>query len=124
MKVKEIVSKFGFEQTVELLERSINENGLKVISVIDAQANLKKIGVEIKGNKILEVFNPKLAREVFDNDLKAGIIPPLRVYIYEESDKTHVAAQRAVELFSHYNGLEELAGRVDKMLDSVTNSVI
>ena len=124
MKVKEIVSKFGFEQTVELLERSINEIGLKVISVIDAQANLKKIGVEIKGNKILEVFNPKLAREVFDNDLKAGIIPPLRVYIYEESDKTHVAAQSAVELFSHYNGLEELAGRVDKMLDSVTNSVI
>ena len=124
MKVKEIVSKFGFAETVEHLERSVDENGLKVISIIDAQANLKKIGVEIKGNKILEVFNPKLAREVFDNDLKAGIIPPLRVYIYEESDKTHVAAQSAVELFSHYNGLEELAGRVDKMLDSVTNSVI
>ena len=124
MKVKEIVSKFGFEQTVELLERSVNENGLKVISVIDAQANLKKIGAEIKGNKILEVFNPKLAIDVFNNDLRAGIVPPLRIYIYEKSDKTHVAAQSAVELFSQYNGLEELARRVDQMLDSVTNSVI
>ncbi|MCL4356442.1 MAG: DUF302 domain-containing protein [Candidatus Thermoplasmatota archaeon] len=124
MKVKEIVSKFGFEQTVELLERSVNENGLKVISVIDAQANLKKIGAEIKGNKILEVFNPKLAIDVFNNDLRAGIVPPLRIYIYEESGKTHVAAQSAVELFSQYNGLEELARRVDQMLDSVTNSVI
>ena len=90
MKVKEIVSKFGFAETVELLERSVDENGLKVVSVIDAQANLKKIGVEIKGNKILEVFNPKLAREVFDNDLRAGIIPPLRVYIYEEIKKSSV----------------------------------
>ena len=124
MKMKEIVSKFGFEQTVELLERSVNENGLKVISVIDAQANLKKIGAEIKGNKILEVFNPKLAIDVFNNDLRAGIVPPLRIYIYEESGKTHVAAQSAVELFSQYNGLEELARRVDQMLDSVTNSVI
>ena len=123
MKVKEIISKFGFEQTVELLERSVNENGLKVVSIVDAQANLKKIGVEAGGNKILEVFNPKLAREVFDSDLRAGIIPPLRIYIYEESDKTHVAAQSAVELFSQYNGLEELAGRVDKMLDYVINSV-
>ena len=102
----------------------MNENGLKVISVIDAQANLKKIGAEIKGNKILEVFNPKLAIDVFNNDLRAGIVPPLRIYIYEESGKTHVAAQSAVELFSQYNGLEELARRVDQMLDSVTNSVI
>jgi len=123
MKVNGIISKFGFEQTVETLEKSVNESGLKVISVIDAQANLKKVGIEIRGNKILEVFHPKLAKEVFENDLRAGIVPPLRIYIYEESGKTHVAAQTAVELFSRYNGLEELARRVDEMLESVINAV-
>ncbi|MCW6158362.1 MAG: DUF302 domain-containing protein [Thermoplasmatales archaeon] len=123
MKVKEIVSEFGFAETVELLERSVDENGLKVISVIDAQANLKKIGVEIKGNKILEVFNPKLAMEVFDNDLRAGIVPPLRIYIYEESDKTHVAVQNAVELFSSFNGLLDIAQRLDKILNVVIMAI-
>ena len=123
MKVKEIISRFGFDQTVEILERSVNENGLKIVSVINAQANLKKIGVEAGGNKILEVFHPKLAMEVFDRDLRAGIVPPLRIYIYEESDKAHVTTQSAVELFSQYNGLDELARRVYKMLDSVVNSV-
>ncbi len=123
MKVKEIVSKSGFAETVKILERSVDENGLKVISIIDAQANLKKIGIEGGGNKILEVFNPKLAKEVFDNDLRAGIVPPLRIYIYEEGNRTHVSVQSAVELFSQYNGLEELAARVDTMLDSVVNSV-
>ena len=123
MKVKEIVSKSGFAETVKILERSVDENGLKVISIIDAQANLKKIGIERGGNKILEVFNPKLAKEVFDNDLRAGIVPPLRIYIYEEGNRTHVSVQSAVELFSQYNGLEELAARVDTMLDSVVNSV-
>ncbi|MCL5681122.1 MAG: DUF302 domain-containing protein [Candidatus Thermoplasmatota archaeon] len=123
MKVKEIISKFGFEKTVELLESSVNENGLKIVSVINAQANLKKIGVEAGGNKILEVFNPKLAKEVFDRDLRAGIVPPLRIYIDEESGKAHVATQSAVELFSQYNGLDDLARRVDEMLDAVINSV-
>ena len=123
MKVKEIVSKSGFAETVKILERSVDENGLKVISIIDAQANLKKIGIEGGGNKILEVFNPKLAKEVFDNDLRAGIVPPLRIYIYEEGNRTHVSVQSAVELFSQYNGLEELAARVDTMLDSVVNSI-
>ncbi|MCL4345270.1 MAG: DUF302 domain-containing protein [Candidatus Thermoplasmatota archaeon] len=123
MNTKEIVSKFGFEETVGILQRSVEENGLKVISVIDAQANLKKIGIEIKGNKILEVFHPKLAREVFDSDLRAGIVPPLRIYIYEGNGMTHVSVQSAAELFSRYNGLGELAERVDKMLDSITDSV-
>ena len=123
MKVKKAISKFGFEKTVELLERSVNKKGLKIVSVIDAQANLKKIGVEAGKNKILEVFSPKLAKEVFDRDLRAGIVPPLRIYIYEESDKAHVTTQSAVELFSQYNGLDELARRVYEMLDSVVNSV-
>jgi uncharacterized protein (DUF302 family) len=123
MKVKEKISKFGFNQTVELLEKSVEQNGLKVVSVIDAQANLRKIGFEIGGNKIIEVFHPKLAKEIFDHDLRAGIVPPLRIYIYEESEKTHLAVQNAAELFSQYNGLEELARRVDDVLDSIINVV-
>ena len=123
MKMKEIISKYGFLQTVGTLERSVNDKGLKVVSVIDAQANLKKIGVESDGNKILEVFNPKLAREVFDTDLKAGIVPPLRIYIYEENDKTNVMTQSAEDLFSQYDGLKDLARRVDEILDSVLMSV-
>ncbi len=123
MKVREIVSKFGFAETVELLEKSVNENGLKVISAIDAQSNLKKVGVEIRGNKILEVFNPKLAKEVFDRDLRAGIVPPLRIYIYEESGKTHVAVQNAVELFSEFNGLAGIAQGLDEMLGVVIKDV-
>ncbi|MGP6240250.1 DUF302 domain-containing protein [Cuniculiplasma sp. SKW4] len=123
MKVKEMMSKYGFEETVSKLEKSVEENGLKIISTIDAQANLKKIGIEIEGNKILEVFNPKLAKEVFEKDLKAGIVPPLRIYIYQENDSTHVVAQSAVDLFSQYNGLRDLGERVDKLIDSIVNSV-
>ncbi len=123
MKVKEIISKYGFNQTIELLEKAVEDYGLKVVSTIDAQANLKKINVEVGGNKILEVFHPKLAKEVLDGDLRGGIVPPLRIYVYEQNGTTHVETQNVMELFSEFNGLEELGRKVDGILNSVINSV-
>ncbi|MCL5731203.1 MAG: DUF302 domain-containing protein [Candidatus Thermoplasmatota archaeon] len=119
MNAKEITSELGFEETVAQLKRSIEDNGLKVVSEINAQENLKRIGVHIEGNRILEVFNPKLASEVFSSDIRAGIVPPLRIYIYQYQGKTHVSVQSAAEMFAGYKGLEELAIRVDSILESV-----
>ena len=90
LKGKEIVSRLPFAETVEHLRKAVEENGLKVVSAIDAQQNLKKIGLQSGGNQILEVFNPRLAAEVFEADLRAGIVPPIRIYIYEDKGRTHV----------------------------------
>ena len=119
LKGKEIVSRLPFAETVEHLRKAVEDNGLKVVSAIDAQQNLKKIGLQSGGNQILEVFNPKFAAEVFKTDLRAGIVPPLRIYIYEDKGRTHVTAQNASALFSGYNGLEDLGKRVDEMLLSI-----
>jgi uncharacterized protein (DUF302 family) len=123
MAAKETISKFGFTETVEQLGRAAEEAGLKVISRIDAQANLMKIGLQIDGNTILEIFHPKLAMEVFEKDIRAGIVPPLRIYIYEYMGKTHVVSQNASELFSDYNGLSDLGRRLDETLSKIINAV-
>lgn len=123
MKTNEVQSRQDFEKTVDSVREAIETAGLKVVSTIDAQENLKKIGLHMGGNKILEVFHPKLAKEVFDNDIRAGIVPPLRIYIFEDGSKTYVVTQSAVELFSPYHGLSDLAKRIDEMLNSVVNAV-
>ncbi len=124
MSEREVLSKMGFAETVDVLQRSAEANGLKIVSTVDAQANLRRIGVDIAGNKILEVFNPLLAKEVFDHNLRAGIVPPLRIYIYEDGGKTHVVAQDAIDLFSPYKGLEDLASRVDRIIETVLKSIM
>ncbi|MGC8516097.1 MAG: DUF302 domain-containing protein [Thermoplasmata archaeon] len=123
MKGREIVSRLAFTETVEVLRNAVEKNGMKVVSAIDAQQNLKKIGLQSGGNQILEVFNPMLAAEVFERDLRAGIVPPLRIYIYEDKGLVHVTAQSAFELFAQYNGLEDLGKRVDEMLHSILKEV-
>jgi uncharacterized protein (DUF302 family) len=119
----ETVSRYPFDKTIDILRRSVEENGLKVVTSIDAQLNLSRAGIKIGGNQILEVFHPKLAAEVFDKDLRAGIIPPLRIYVYEDAGKTYVIAQNASDLFSKYNGLSDLGKRLDELLVSIVNSV-
>lgn len=122
MEVKETVSRFGFQETVGILKRAIEENGLKVVSEINAQENLKRIGVQIGGNIIMEVFHPKLAKKVFDTDLRAGIVPPVRIYIYEQNSLTKIIAQVAESDFSPY-GLADLGRSVDQMIESSIRSV-
>jgi len=119
----EAESRYPFDKTIDILRRSVEENGLKVVTSIDAQLNLSRAGIKIGGNQILEVFHPKLAAEVFDKDLRAGIIPPLRIYVYEDAGKTYVIAQNASDLFSKYNGLSDLGKRLDELLVSIVNSV-
>lgn len=122
MEVKETVSKLGFQETVEALRSAVEVNGLKVVSEINAQENLKKIGIQIGGNRILEVFHPKLAKRVFDVNLRAGIVPPVRIYVYEENGSTWIIAQVAEYEFSQY-GLGDLGRSVDQMIDASIKSV-
>lgn len=123
MNGNETVSRLDFESTVDLLTAAVESSGLKIVAIINAQENLKKIGAEIGGNKILEVFHPKLAKEVFQKDIRAGIVPPLRIYVYEDAGVTHVATQSAVDLFSSYAGLHDLARKVDEMLESIVSKI-
>ena len=123
MNGNETISRLDFESTVDLLTAAVESSGLKIVAIINAQENLKKIGAEIGGNKILEVFHPKLAKEVFQKDIRAGIVPPLRIYVYEDAGVTHVAAQSAVDLFSSYAGLQDLSRKVDEMLESIVSKI-
>ena len=52
MEDNQIISKYQFDETIEVLRKSIEDNGLKVVSFIDARENLRKIGINIGGNSI------------------------------------------------------------------------
>jgi uncharacterized protein (DUF302 family) len=108
----------GFGESVQKLENAISESNLKIISRINAQENLRKIGEEIGGNQIFEIFNPKLAKKVFDKDLDAGIIPPVRVYIYEEGNSALCIYDMSEPLFSRH-GLGDLGKEVDETVKSI-----
>ena len=107
-----------FVKSVEKLEEAIAESDLKIISRINAQENLKKIGFEIGGNQIFELFHPRLAKKVFDTNLEAGIIPPVRIYIYQDGGSARCIYELSEPLFSKY-GLSDTGREVDNAIKSI-----
>lgn len=116
-----VTSRFGFDETMNLLEAAIKTNSLGVVSKIDARANLKKIGMDIRGNAILEIFSPKYAKILFDANMKAGIEPPLRIYVFEDNDGVHAEYYKPSDIFSKWgiNTLNELDSIFVKIMDAI-----
>ncbi|BCS91239.1 MAG: hypothetical protein ARM1_0696 [Candidatus Micrarchaeota archaeon] len=111
-------SKYNFNETLKALEESIKKNNLVIINTINAQERLAKAGFSIKGNFIFEIFRPDYAYKIFSQNLKAGIEPPLRIYVFEDSDnKTYIEYYKPSEVFNKYNikDIDDL----DKIFDSI-----
>ena len=77
-----------------------------------------KIGFEIGGNQIFELFHPRLAKKVFDTNLEAGIIPPVRIYIYQDGGSARCIYELSEPLFSKY-GLSDTGREVDNAIKSI-----
>jgi uncharacterized protein (DUF302 family) len=108
----------NFNNTLELLSKLIQENNLKIVSRINAQENLAKANLKIEGNYIFEVFRPDLANKLFNRDIRAGIVPPLRIYVFEMEGKTFVEYQKPSEILSKW-GAEDLGRELDQMFEKI-----
>lgn len=82
-------SKFGFEETVEALQKAAQTRGWKVAGVFDAQEMMKKAGhADAKPMKIVGMCHPALAEAVLKAQQKAQVPPSLtcRYSVFESKD--------------------------------------
>ena len=68
-------SPYSFDKTVKAIEQAIRPNNMGITAKINAQANLARVGIKIRGNQIFEIFRPDYAKRFFDQNLQAGIEP-------------------------------------------------
>ncbi|GBD88216.1 hypothetical protein BMS3Abin03_02151 [bacterium BMS3Abin03] len=80
------ISKYSFDETVDILKGAIEEQNLKVIKEIDVQKMLRMAGKEVKGIKQLLYFNPNYGRRIYETNNKAGIQIPLKFIVMEKPD--------------------------------------
>lgn len=90
MILKEDPSKYGFEQSIEMLEKVVQESGTwKIPAKHDLQATLLKNGKE-EVNKVIvfEICNPDLAEKILktDDERVVSNMMPCRIAVYEKSD--------------------------------------
>jgi len=89
-------SRYGFEETVALLQKSTEEKGWKVSKVYDIQATLKKSGyADMTPATILSLCQPDHAARILSEDANKKVLAvmPCRVGVYQASDgRTYVSS--------------------------------
>jgi len=91
-------SRYGFAETVELLSKTIVEQGWKVTMTHDLQETMKKNGKEVLPVKVIELCNPGHAFNILSKDEYRDVSPmlPCRVSVYEKADgKTYISRMNA-----------------------------
>lgn len=88
--LKENVSRYNFEQSVETLEKAILESGTwRIPAKHDLQATLLKNGKDEVNNVIVfEICNPDLAEKILktDDERVVSNMMPCRIAVYDKTD--------------------------------------
>lgn len=99
-------SKYGFDETIDLLSKTITENNWRITNVLDMQETMKKNGKEVRPVKVIEMCNPNYAFKLLSNDslLNISNMLPCRISVYEKLDGfTYISRMNAGVLVGMIN---------------------
>jgi uncharacterized protein (DUF302 family) len=98
-----------FAAAVARVREQLAAEGFGVLCEIDVQATLKqKLGIEREPYLILGACNPPLAHAALEAEPELGVLLPCNVVVYQQQERTHIAAVDAEQMLSIV-GNDELA---------------
>lgn len=111
----------NFEKAIEDLKSSLSNHNFGVLWELNFKDKLKEKGLEFDQNfKILEICNPKQAKEVLDKYIEAGYFLPCKMVVYEDNNSVFIGMIKPTELIGMMNDaqLSNIAVEVEKELMS------
>lgn len=109
----------SIESVVERLEKAAAENQFGVLGVHDLKEKMAAKGVDFTCEcRVMEVCNPRKAKEVLEENMSISTALPCRISIYEEHDKVKVATIRPTLLLNLFDSpeLQAVAREVEDTL--------
>lgn len=111
----------NFEIALEDLKASLNKHSFGVLWELNFKEKLKEKGLDFDKNfKVLEVCNPKKAKEVLDKYIEAGYFLPCKMVVYEDNDSVFIGMLKPTSLTGMIDNdeLSSIAAEVEKELMS------
>jgi len=86
------------------LEEAVKARKFGVLGVIDLQAKMREKGVDFKNAcRIYEVCNPRLAKQVLEQEMSISTALPCRISVYQEGDHVTIATLRPTQTLGLFN---------------------
>jgi uncharacterized protein (DUF302 family) len=116
----------SYEETITRTKEELQKEGFGVLTEIDVKTTLKKkLDVDLDNYVILGACNPPFAYQALQTEKDIGLLLPCNVIIYEEDNKTYVAAivpTVAMNMVENPD-LESIAKEVESKLKKVIDSI-
>jgi uncharacterized protein (DUF302 family) len=81
-----VVSRYGYNDTVDRLNAAISALGMTVVARIDHAAAAANVGLELRPTEVLIFGNPKTGTPLMQTAQTIGIDLPLKILIWRDED--------------------------------------
>lgn len=115
-----VTSSKSVKETVELLQKTIQEKGLKIFNTIDHAAGAESVGLTLRPTTLIIFGNPKGGTPLMNCDQRMGIILPLKILVWEDESKQTKVGFIDPEKYSKEYDLEKCKEIVAKMKAMLT----
>lgn len=115
----------NLKDALESLKENLQVNSFGVLWELNFKDKLKEKGLEFKDDFIvLEVCNPKQAKEVLDKNIHIGYVLPCKMVVRRENGKTYMGMTRPEALIGLFDSPEliEVARNVEATLKNSIES--
>ena len=120
-------SQFDVSETLDRLETTLNEKGIKPIARVDHAAAARSVEMELRPTQVLFFGNPKYGTPLMQSDQRAGLELPMRVLVWEAEDgSTWLGYHSPQSIVDNLNiqGVSDAASMLVAALDGLTDNAI
>ena len=111
----------SLSEAISSLESNLKESGFGILWQLNFKDKLQEKGLEFKDDfVVLEVCNPKQAKEVLEENIQIGYVLPCKMVVRREGDKTYIGMTSPEVLIGLFEGsdLKEVAKKVEEALQN------
>jgi uncharacterized protein (DUF302 family) len=113
----------SFDEAVLAVEQTTASKGFRVLHVHDVASTLAEKGFQREPLKIIEICNAKYAHEVLQKDIRAALMLPCPIVVYDRDGQTIISTMlpRIMEGFFPDKGLGPVAEIVEKVAVAIVD---
>ena len=96
-----VKTKKNIDEVISSLTEDLKEIGFGVLETLDFKKILTDKGLEFSENyKLLEVCNPKLAKQVLEASPDLGLLLPCTIAVYQKDNENYISLAKPTALLA------------------------
>lgn len=120
-------SAYAYEETLDRLRKEIKENQFGILYEVNLKEKIEGKGMDFQPNfTVMDVCNPKLAKDVLDEQIEVGYFLPCKVVVYEKDNSVYAGVLKPTVLIDmvENDALKDAAIEVEDILTKAVKAAV